>query len=184
MVTSRKQTFDHLRSKKLPQEKTVTLVSDDDLADAYQEAQAKVQECRTKVAMRVTGEQASVAAEELRVAEAELAEIRTKVEKASVTLRMRAIGRKAYQTLLEQHPPTPEQIKMIVDEGGEPGDLMFNPDTFPVALMAATCIDPPMTLDEAREFMDEICNNAENVTVFMAAMEVNTKRRVIDLGNS
>lgn len=47
----------------------------------------------------------------------------------------RSIGRLARRDLIRQHPPTKEQQEKV----GKDERLVYNPDTFPPALMAASC---------------------------------------------
>lgn len=97
----------------------------------------------------------------------------------SVTLRFRSIGRRNYDALIGAHPAT-EQQKADAKATGA-GEPPYDADTFAPALVAASCIEPVMTLDQVRELWDE-WNTAEVLDLWVAALEVNTQRRVVDLG--
>lgn len=105
---------------------------------------------------------------------------RLDMEVNSLEFVFKSIGRKGYEDLLMEHRPTPEQQKRAKAEGG--GEYSFNPDTFPPALTFAAMSEPAMTEEE---FMAQIWNNDdwnenEAVSLFTAAMEANSSRRIID----
>lgn len=77
-----------------------------------------------------------------------------------LVLRLQAIGRKAYDALIAQHP-------------GEAGET-YNPDTFAPALIAACCIEPDLSDEDARFLFDE-WSAGEVAEVFAAAVAVNTR---------
>lgn len=164
-VGPRPATFDHLK-KKQPMERTVSVVLSDDAATAWQDASAAVERAR------LTGKPT----DDL---EAAAAEARAALEAETVTLRFRSIGRKAYDALLRQHPPTEEQKAEATKEGTP--EPPYDIDSFAPALVAASCIEPMMTPEQVRELWDE-WNTAEILPCWMAALEVNTQRRVVDLG--
>ena len=85
----------------------------------------------------------------------------------------RSVGRHAYDELVTTHAPTKEQKK----EGAD-----FNAETFPPALVAASCIDPIIPLEDATAiFNDPDWNGAELRALFFGALEVNTETGDIPL---
>jgi len=71
---------------------------------------------------------------------------------AEVEFRFRSLGRRAYSDLLRAHPPTEAQ-KADAPAGQV---LMWDADTFPPALMSATCVQPAdTTLDWWRGVYDD-----------------------------
>ncbi len=90
---------------------------------------------------------------------------------STVVLRFRAVGHKRYKALLDAHPPTDEQKQ---DENHPP----YNSETFPIALIAASCVEPRMTEEQVQELDDE-WNTSELVPLWLAAIEVNTQRREV-----
>lgn len=63
------------------------------------------------------------------------------------------IGRKAKAELEREHPPTPEQQTKAEEDGLK---LLWNGDTFPPALLAASCVAPEgFDLEAATEVWDE-----------------------------
>ena len=90
-----------------------------------------------------------------------------------VTFVFKSIGRFRYDEIVTENPPTKEQKK----EGAE-----FNADTFPPALVAESCIDPEMSLEDAVEiFASPDWNGAELRKIFFGALEVNTETGDIPL---
>ena len=86
-----------------------------------------------------------------------------------VTFVFKSIGHMAYDKLVESpvHKPTKAQAK----EGSN-----FNPLTFPQAIIAASCIEPVMTLEEVKElFLIDSWNNAELTKLFYGALECNSE---------
>jgi hypothetical protein len=69
--------------------------------------------------------------------------LREEAEAETVTFRFQAIGHKAWSDLIRAHPASKKQR----DEFGR--DLEYNPETFPTAAIAASCIDPD-GVDEAK----------------------------------
>lgn len=76
-------------------------------------------------------------------------ELRDEIKAKTRRFVFESIGKRAWRDLLAEHPPTKEQrasLGMALDH---------NPDTFPPAAMAATCVEPGMTAEQAQWFYDE-----------------------------
>lgn len=99
--------------------------------------------------------------------EAEMEKLWGEAEGSIVKFVFQDIGRKKYDDLVTAHPPTKEQIKEWEEEGGE-GRLAYNVSSLPPALMAATAVDPEMTVEEATRIFDE-WGNFEVTRLFAAA---------------
>lgn len=79
-------------------------------------------------------------------------ELERRARESEVVFSFEGIGRAAYQRMIEAHPATPEQEETAGQK------LSFNSDTFPPALMAASCVEPAELrgdLDEWTEIHDE-----------------------------
>ena len=78
--------------------------------------------------------------------------LEAEMEAAKVPFKMRSIGRRAWLDLARQYPPTNEQLaterKRAEHVGERPTEFEHNPETFPVAAIAASLIEPEMTYDE------------------------------------
>lgn len=164
-----KQPLDHLRGKKRPMVH-LQLVLDE-------EAAARVAELRQEIAR--SGETPELQAE---------LEAATKARDDSrVRLTLQSIGRKRFNALQEEHPPTDEQIAeyqkatgKVDPDSGEvtPSEQVpdYNPDTFPTILMAQAMV-PPVDPDELEELLDE-WNDNEYLQLWAATMAAHSVSRV------
>lgn len=84
-----------------------------------------------------------------------------------LTITLRAIGSTTYDEIVSKHPPTAKQKK---DDSAT-----FNIDTFAPALMAACCIEPALTDDEAKElWASDQWSRGELMQLFLGCVEVNS----------
>ena len=137
------QTMADILAAKTPNSRTVDIILDSELA---QEIQLKTLELGQ---LKNQSKGKKSLAEGTRDLEKELDKLIVKAADTVATFTFRDIGRKPFDALLVAHQPTPAQKKAVADQGG--GVLEYNQDTFPPALMAATAVDPEMTLEEAEE---------------------------------
>ncbi|WP_263165395.1 hypothetical protein [Streptomyces sp. SCSIO ZS0520] len=89
---------------------------------------------------------------------AQIKAVREEARQAEVSFRLRYIGDRAYSDLLAAHPSKDE-------------NEAFNSDTFPRALIAACCVDPKMTEEQAGELF-EVISQGEIKRLFDGAWEV------------
>lgn len=171
----RPATFDRLKAKK-PIEDVVDILLDDepakvvtDAREALLEAEALLHEDPKNPKLKKARDDAQKAVDKAMAEQ----------DGDIVTIRFRALGRKRYEQLLDENGPTKEQEKKAKDAGGE---ASWNEDTFPVALIAASAIEPVLTEEQVQELFDE-WNQIEAQMLFLSAYRVNTNRRVPDLGN-
>lgn len=184
-------TFDHLRKKK-PLERVVRIALNDEVATAYHEATEALGKAELALAAveaqaeRRNGSAGPETEEAVAAARAERDEFKATAEKAhkalvaeTVEMRFRALGRKRYDELVRAHPPK--------DIAGEDGKVKKSTDpyeyeTFAPALVAACCVEPEMTVEQATELFEE-WNAGEVMELWVAALSVNTQRRVVEFGN-
>lgn len=88
-------------------------------------------------------------------------------EAEEITFTFRDIGRKRFDDLLNEHPPTKEEK--------EEKNYQYHPETFGPALLAATAIDPPMSIEDAQAIFDE-WSQGEVEALFMTALAACTER--------
>lgn len=125
-----------IRAKFAARHKSVTLIADGTLLERHEQAVAELEAAEKVAASSLGGNpQARALAEIVREVEEQLAA-------STVTFRFRGLGRNSFNRLLTEHP-------------GEPGKP-YNPDTFPIALIAACSLDPVMTVDEVTDLGDVI----------------------------
>lgn len=70
-----------------------------------------------------------------------IADIEEEMEANVLEFRFRAIGHRAWADLLRKHPPTRDQL-------ARDRQLDHNPETFPHVAIAASCVDPVLTVDD------------------------------------
>ena len=165
-MSARLSVSEILQQKK-PVTEIVPIVLDGSLADKWLEAKQAVE---------------SASEVERQAAQAALDELRPAVESATTEIEISAIGRRAYEDLVDKHKPTSQQIAKARKEDPN-ADIAWNEDTFPPALLAASAIDPLMTQDEASDLLESDKFNAmEMATLIAAAIRVNQVNKVVDLG--
>lgn len=103
------------------------------------------------------------------------------VRASSRTFTFRALGRRAYQDLLDQHPARDEDHEDVQAQGlGQ--KAAYHALTFAPAVVQASAVDPALSdADIADIFETGNWNHNEVAQLFMAALEVNTQRRLVEL---
>lgn len=96
--------------------------------------------------------------------EKQLKQAEIDIEENTWELVFRSISRKDLRFLLDYHAPTDEQRE-------EHPEMLYNPDTFPAALIAACCVEPVMTYEDAKMVFDE-WSDAEAWSLFDAAWQL------------
>lgn len=179
---SRPQTYDHLKSAKKPITRKVLIALDPEIGDSFLDAQDRFNLTKVLVEMKVDdpnmqsqrAKDFEDAAEKLEIAKAAL-------EENSAEFVFRSIGRKKYEELLLQHVPTEAQAKRAKDAGESP--YQWNPDTFPVAVLAKSIVTPELSEEEIAEIWNgDDWSQAETLSILEAAISCNTFRRDLNLG--
>lgn len=80
---------------------------------------------------------------------AQLVALEAEMEEARRPFRFRAVGQRRWADLLAEHPPTKEQRR-------DNPRLDHDPATFPIVAIAASCVDPAMTVDQVRQFEERL----------------------------
>lgn len=94
-----------------------------------------------------------------------LVEFEDEIEAAKRAFRFRAIGKKAWADLLALHPPTKDQKNAN-------GRLDHNPETFPVAAIAASCAEPVLTVEQVAQ-LEQAMNLAQFELLWAGCLDVN-----------
>jgi hypothetical protein len=102
-----------------------------------------------------------------------------------------ALPRPDFEKLRDDHPPMAAQrseFKSKMRAQGfaahQVGELGYNPDTFPPALIAACCVSPKLTLEDALEIWSgEDFSAGELGSLMNAAYAVNNVNALAPLGN-
>lgn len=144
--------FDTINARRKPRETTTYVVLDHGLLARHDELSRELRMAK------VTDERENRTPEAPRI-QAELDDIEQEIHEAAVPFRFRAMPRREYRELLEEHKDPS-------------GAKRWNEDTFPPALIAACAVDPEMTLEQATTVYDEWDDNQASV-LFAAAFMVN-----------
>lgn len=96
----------------------------------------------------------------------EIEALQAEMDAARVEFRFRNIGRKAWADLLAKHPPTPQQVK--ADRR-----TTFNPETFPIAAIAASCDRPSGVDEKAVERLEASLSDAQFSQLWNACVDAN-----------
>lgn len=173
-------TFEDLVNRKKATTKTVPIALDPELAVELEEARQARDSAARAAAIRDkdTDAQAALWQAEERVAALEQ---RMRDEDAVAYFTLKSIGRAAYDALVDAHQPTGAQRAKAKSLGI--GELAWNHETFPPALVAACLVEPQLSEEEvASLWRDDSWNQAELQALLQAAIEVNGTRRTVELG--
>lgn len=162
---------------KRPNTVECSIALDPDVVTAHLEAQAAV-----NVARAVDeAESSPVSRAALADAEDALEEAVAASEASAQVFRFTGLSGPEWDALIDEHPPTRDQIKAARDAKDAPPS--WNEDTFPAALIAACSSDPPLTPEDAEQLLKSPnMNGAETQGLFLAARDASRTRRVPQLG--
>lgn len=147
-------TFEDIKAKAKPRETEARLCLAGDLAAQADRLAEQLEQATTREpsSLADAGPRAELAAD--------LERVHRKMREHEVVFRFRALGREAYSNLLAAHPPRP----------GVPDDGAWNNDTYPHALIAATCQEPAMTVEQVDE-LAEVLNQRQRNELWRAAWD-------------
>lgn len=94
-----------------------------------------------------------------------LKDLREQIKAAEVPFKLRYIGDKAYSDLMAAHP-------------SKEANEAFDSDTFPKALIAASCVDPVMSEEQVSQLF-EVINEGEIKRLFDAAWDVHNSSDMV-----
>ncbi|MET8679957.1 hypothetical protein ABZW18_20835 [Streptomyces sp. NPDC004647] len=155
--------MNRLRQRARPQSK-LRICDDDQLRQGVEETAQLAQRARIFAEASPDDEPAKQRAAE---AEAAAEQARAELDDASDFLTFLALPRPVLEELIAQHPPTEQQA----EEGA-----VFNPDTFPAALVSAASFDG-MSREEAEELLNTWSSPDANA-LWEAAWQVQQESRV------
>lgn len=152
-----------------PRQQRVRFLFDGDLAAELD---------RTRQALRsALVDQSALASDEVSTLRQKLSDLESAADAATVEFVFAAIGRARLDELKAQNPPT-EEMWARYRERVKANPLMtppeFDPEAMAPALIAASCVDPSMTVDEAQKLWDEL-SDGEAARLFEAAWNVNSQ---------
>jgi hypothetical protein len=168
-----KQPQDRKRKEKKPTFKTAYILMDPALGDELDALIARRTDLQAKVVRSPNNEELQA---RLRAVQSEVEELEQRVEEETEPYVFRSIGRPKMEKLLEDNPPTAEQIAEAKKEGIN--EVSFNPETYPSALIAEASYDPVMDLEEVQDMWDSPdWNTSEILELFTAAQEAQISYR-------
>lgn len=165
-------TFEEIQKRKKPLTKSVDVLMNGVLADEIEKLEDELRSAQSASRSRFAP---SIADNPLDTAalEEKIEKLKKKAQKDVVTFVFRSIGRARIEELSRKHPPKGDLKKQ---------GAAWDPETFAPALMAESCTDPEMTVEQATILWDDPdWNQAELMTLFMGALEVNTEKPNIPL---
>lgn len=164
-------TYDHLLKRK-PTEIRELIPLDSDAVSTYEDTFAQ----QRMVELTGTDEEKVRLRRRVEAAKARL-------DETSVEVVFRSIGDKAYERLRLQYPPTEEQVAEAKAKLGAMGAyaVEFDRDSFAPALIAASAIEPKMSMVEVEALRDS-WSRGEFEALFQAALRANTSRLTVDWG--
>jgi hypothetical protein len=92
--------------------------------------------------------------------------LEAEIDAAKVEFRFQSIGHRAWADLMAAHPPTKEQLKAF-------NRIDHNPETFPLAAIAASCVEPAMTVDDVGR-LERALNDTQFNLLLVRCVEANT----------
>ena len=143
-----------------PRERTVQVCIRGDLAGRMEELQDQLAQTSTDWEPSDLSEvhPGRAIAEEMKA-------LREQIKVAERPFTLRYIGDKAYSDLMAAHP-------------SEDDNEAFNSETFPRALIAASCVDPVMSEEQAAQLFEKI-NEGEIKKLFDAAWDVHNSSEMV-----
>lgn len=110
---------------------TVTLAFNPEEADQLTELRQEVTRLERKIDRKPEDDEADA---ELREVKGKISELEGAMQ--TIVFHFQGIGRARSEEILKSHQPTPQQVLDAKKQGEK---LQFNPETYPVALVATTC---------------------------------------------
>lgn len=166
-TNSPKITFDQFQKRKQRRTAILPIVTDDDCSTAYELAERNL--TQAKAAFPRDDEAIIAAQKTLAAAEAELRE-------ATVIFRLRALPREgdnSFTVLRAEHPPKDADHERVREFTGDAkAKARWHSKTFEPALVAATLVEPEVTVEQAAAWSDE-WNDGEWNRLVNACLEVN-----------
>jgi len=155
-------TIDEVFAFATPVTRTVELCLAGELQAEWEELDRK----RTRLLQASPGDSliGGAGSEELRKVEKRMEDLRKRMEKATVTFKIRGLPKRRWSDLCAQHPPRKEDTEAGRD---------YNAETLPVAALAECCVEPKMTREQAERLIDEVLTQAQWDELWFAVLRAN-----------
>lgn len=174
----KKLSFEEIKKRKKPAVRKVPIAFNSERADELNSLRVKVEGAKDLVEDNPRDKSLRSEYNALKV---EFEELANEMEDEVVTFVFRSIGRSNFDQVIEECPPTSQQLKEASNDGEDPPS--WNTDTFPPAIIAAAIVEPELTEEQVYEIWEsEDWSHAEVASLYLAALDVNQSRTVVDLG--
>jgi hypothetical protein len=172
------KTYADIKKRKKPVVKKVIIALDGEKADEYNEARSRYEELSEHLK---DDPRNSILKADTAAAKESLDSLKEEIDGEYIEFIFRSVGRRRYEEIFEECPPTAKQKQDAVKAGED--EPQWNPETFPPAIIAASVVEPEMTEEDVYDMWEsEDWNQAELTSLFLAALTVNAERKVVDLG--
>jgi hypothetical protein len=160
-------TVAEFNKRKKRRESIHPMVVDDDAAKGYELAERAL-----TVAKAIGNDEAILAAQKT------LAEAEQELRAGTVIFRLRAMPREgdgSFDVLKAEHPPNKDDHAKSQEDTGDPkAKARWHPETFLPALVAASLVEPEVTVEQAADWQRE-WNDGEWFGLVAAALDVNQR---------
>jgi hypothetical protein len=164
--------------RKRPVEHEVKIALESHYADTLAEAQGAMERLERDLRLgRITTEQFQLEGPKL---QDQVDAAQAEYDENAVTFRAKALGRRKLDDLMKVHEPTDEQkaaFRELVDRAplsARNGELPYNTETLPPALLHLSLVEPEFSADEAQELWDsDDWSDAELGAILNACWAVN-----------
>ncbi|OPG10557.1 hypothetical protein [Microbispora sp. GKU 823] len=162
-------TFDDILAAAAPPTRTVPLCLAGDLQAQWEDLDRQ----RRDLAARPAGDTLAGAGGELRDVTQRMDAVREQMQAKTVVFRIQGLPKRRWSDLIAKHAPRPEDQAEGLD---------YHAETFPVAALAACCVDPELSEEQAARLVDEILTNGQWAALWRAILEANN--RAVDIPKS
>lgn len=147
-------TMEEILRQKKPNIRKCMILLDSALSHRIDEKAAEIERLERGRSGRLSSTLADTTQTQIDQLTDELEELEREAADLSIEFSFRDLGRKGYDALLSEHPPTPEDKEMWSNAGGE-GKLAYSLVTFPPALVSATSLEPKISIKEAQTMFED-----------------------------
>lgn len=172
------KSYADIKKRKKPVVKKVMIALDGEKADEFNEARTRMEDLEQRALDNPRDKNIQA---DLVGAKDRYNELEAVIGDDLIEFTFRSVGRRRYEEIFEECPPTSKQKQEAVKNGEE--EPQWNPETFPPAIIAASIVEPEMTEEDVYDMWESTdWNQAELTSLFLAALTANAERKVVDLG--
>lgn len=176
-------TLDDINARKKPRRSYHWIITDSDLEEEFERLAGDLEQAEMRY--RVSPETEAFRDEVDRLSN-ELDELRETVRKPENSLRFvfQALGARNYDKLVNKHQMSDDRKEELRGKGKNPDAMPYDPETFSVAIVAASMIEPEgVNEDYVKDVLQgPTFASADFMALYSAALDCNTRHRNPDLG--